>query len=315
MKYSHILATGSFLPDNIVTNFDLEKKVDTSDEWIEQRTGIKQRHIVAEQDTTCSMGVAAAKRAMEKANISPEQIGLIIVASCSTEQIFPPVSCLIQNALNIPPCPSFDIQAVCSGFMYALSVADKFIQTGSVQYALVIGSEAMSRVLDWGDRSTCVLFGDGAGAIVLASSDLPGILSTHLGADGSGKDILYLNNANMHSDPYLRMEGKQVFRLAVKWLEEVATQALRANNLTGADIDWVVPHQANLRIIKATANKLGIPLDKIIITVDKHANTSAASIPIALDLAITEGKIIRGNNLLLEAFGGGLTWGSALVRY
>jgi 3-oxoacyl-[acyl-carrier-protein] synthase III len=315
MKYSKIIATGSFLPQNIVSNFDLEKKIDTSDEWITQRTGIKQRHIIDAQDTTCSMGVAAAKKALKKANLAPEQVGLVIAASCSNEKIFPPVACLIQNELKIPPCPSFDVQAVCSGFMYALSVADKFIKTGSTKYALVIGTEAMSRVLDWNERSTCVLFGDGAGVVLLGSSDAPGILSTHLGADGSGQDILYLNNAKFLDDPYLRMEGKQVFRLAVKWLEEVAELAIKENNLTADDIDWIVPHQANLRIIKSTANKLGIPLEKVIITVDKHANTSAASIPIALDIAIEEGKIVRGNNLLLEAFGGGLTWGSALVRY
>ena len=315
MSFAKIITTGSYLPETVLTNIELEKKVDTSDEWITQRTGIRQRHIASETETTAYMGAKAASVALEQAGLKPQDIDLIIVATCSPDKIFPSTACLIQEALGVPMCAAFDIQAACSGFIYGLSTATQFIQNKQARRALVIGSEAMSRVVDWEERSTCVLFGDGAGAVVLEASDEPGVLSTHLQANGEFKDILYLNNAKMASDSYLRMEGNPVFKQAVKWLSEIAREAIDANSLTPSDIDWIIPHQANIRIIKSTAKKLGVSMDKVVVTVQNHANTSGASIPMALDLAIRDGRVQRGQHLLLEAFGGGLTWGSALVRY
>lgn len=310
MKFTRIAATGSYLPAKILTNDDLATMVDTSDAWIQQRTGIKQRHIITENDNVVSMAAHASRAALATAGLEPKDINMIIVATCSSDQVFPSAACLLQDALGIPNCPAFDVQAACSGFLYALSIANQFIIGQQCKRVLIVGSEAMSKTLDWNDRSSCILFGDGAGAVILEASDTPGIFSTHLGSDGSYKDALYLPSAS-----HIHMQGNTVFKLAVKWLSEVAKDALVANNMQAKDIDWVVPHQANIRIIQSTVKLLDIPLEKVVITVDKHANTSAASIPLALDLAIRDGRIQRGQNLLFEAFGGGLTWGSALVRY
>jgi len=256
------------------------------------------------------MGTKAARQAIETSGLKASDIDMIIVATCTAEQVFPSVACLLQAELEIPNCPAFDIQAACSGFIYALSIAMQFIAAKQAKHILLVGTEAMSKVVDWTDRSSCILFGDGAGAMILEASDTPGVLSTHLNADGNYKDVLSLRNSDC-----IHMQGNTVFRLAVKWLSEIAKQALAANNMQASDVDWVVPHQANIRIIQSTVKSLGIPLEKVIVTVDKHANTSAASIPLALDVAIRDGRIKRGQNLLFEAFGGGLTWGSALVRY
>lgn len=310
MTFARIVATGSYLPPKVLTNADLATMVDTSDEWIIQRTGIKQRYVVDASDNVVTMGAKAARIALDTAGLSSDDIDMIIVATCTAEQVFPSVACLLQSELGIPNCPAFDIQAACSGFIYALSIGMQFINGKQAKRVLLVGTEAMSKVLDWTDRSSCILFGDGAGAVILEASDVPGVLSTHLNADGNYKDVLTLLNSD-----HIHMQGNTVFRLAVKWLSEIARQALTANNLQAADVDWVVPHQANIRIIQSTVKSLGIPLEKVIVTVDKHANTSAASIPLALDVAIRDGRIKRGQNLLFEAFGGGLTWGSALVRY
>ncbi len=310
MKHARIVATGSYLPSKILTNDDLAKMVDTSDEWITQRTGIKQRCIVDAGETVVSMGAAAARSALSAAGLQTHDIDMIIVATCTPAFVFPSTACLIQAELDLPNCAAFDVQAACSGFIYGLSVASQFIVTGQVRRVLLIGTEAMSTVVDWQDRNSCILFGDGAGAVILEASDTAGVISTHLNADGKYKDILFLNNSQ-----HIKMQGNSVFRLAVKWLCEIAEQALIANKMTGDDIDWVVPHQANIRIIQSTVKALGISLDKVIVTVDKHANTSAASIPLALDVAVRDGRIKRGQILLFEAFGGGLTWGSALVKY
>lgn len=315
MKYARILATGAYLPEKIVTNLDLEKTVETSDEWIQQRTGIQHRHVASANENTATMATEAAKRALETADIDPASIDMIIAATCTADQVFPSTACLVQTALGVPACPAFDVQAACSGFMYALSIAVQFIQQRVHKRILLLGTEAMSKVMDWSDRSTCVLFGDGAGAVVLEASDEPGVLSTLMGADGQYRDLLYLNNAKMFNDSNIRMEGNAVFRLAVKHLGEMAWKVIKDNQLSTQDIDWIVPHQANIRIIKATAKKLDIPMDKVVVTVGQHANTSGASIPLALDVAIRDGRIQRGQHLLLEAFGGGLTWGAALVRY
>lgn len=320
--YSKIGGTGSYLPAQILTNHDLEKKLDTSHAWIVERTGIERRHIANENETTEIMGAKAAKMAMEAANIEPNEIGLIIVASCTPEKMFPSTACLIQEILDIPKAPAFDIQAACSGFIYALSVADNFIRMGQVKHALVIGSETMSKVLDWKDRKTCVLFGDGAGAVLLSRSETPGILSTEISADGRHKDILYLDNQKGNQkerdtafNPYLQMQGNLVFRLAVNMLDQVAVTAMVKNKLECSDVDWLVPHQANIRIIQAMAEKLKIPMERVAMTLKDHGNTSAASIPLTLDTYIRQGSIKRNQILLLEAFGGGLTWGTATIRY
>lgn len=314
------MGTGTYLPEKIVDNGHFASYLETTDEWIQERTGIQHRHIASESETATSMGSAAARQAMEAAGVSANDIDLIIVATCTPDKRFPSTACLIQQTLNIPACPAFDVSAACSGFIYALTVADNFIRSGTAKKALVIGSEVMSRTLDWNDRGTCILFGDGAGAVLLGASEEAGILSTHINADGVHKDLLYANQTTNRSedeslDPYLRMEGNKVFKLAVKWLGQVALDTLADNNLSGDAIDWIVPHQANIRIIKATANKLKLSMDNVIVTVDKHGNTSGASIPLALDAGIRDNRIKPGQLLLLEAFGGGLTWGAALVRY
>lgn len=315
MKYAKIIATGSYLPEKILTNEDLSKIVDTSDEWITKRTGIKQRHIANDNETVANMGVKAAKRAFEANNINPEDIDLIVVATCSMDKIFPSTACQIQQELGIKNCQALDVQAACSGFIYALNVANNSIKVGESKKALVIGAEAMSRTLDWNDRATCVLFGDGAGVVILEASDTPGIIATEIKADGNYQDILYLNNAKVSEDKFLRMQGSAVFKQAVKSLGDVATQVLKKANVEPKDLDWLVPHQANIRIIQATCKKLNLSEDKVVLTVAKHANTSGASIPLALDIAVRDGRIKPGQNILLEAFGGGLAWGAALIKY
>jgi len=321
MTYAKILGTGGYLPEKILTNADIEKIVETSDEWIVERTGIRQRHIAAEHETSLTMAEKAARVAMLAANVTPADIGMIIIATTTPEKMFPSTACLLQQRLGIAGCPAFDLNsAACAGFVYALSIADQYIRTGAVKKALVIGSEVMSRVVDWTDRTTCVLFADGAGAVVLGASDEPGILSTHLHADGTYKDVLSLSVSlgkpiEVEEALFLKMTGNQLFKLAVNILGDLFDETLSANGLTKADVDWLVPHQANIRIIQAMAKKLILPMDKVAITLEEQGNTSSASIPLALDKAIRNGSIKRGEMLMLEGFGGGLAWGSALIRY
>ncbi len=318
MSYSRILGTGSYLPSRIVTNADLEAIVDTTASWIKERTGIEKRHLVADGETCCDLAEAAARNALDAAGVAPETLDLILVATTTPDQIFPSTACLLQHRLGVRGCAAFDLQAVCTGFVYAMGVADQFIRTGTVKRALVVGSETLSRILNWSDRGTCVLFGDGAGAVVLEASDEPGIISTHLHADGAYKDLLQVPGGigNGHREPnYIEMKGNEVFRVAVTTLGRIVDETLEANGLSKSDIDWLIPHQANIRIIQATARKLDLPMDRVVVTVAEHGNTSAASIPLALDEAVRDGRIIRGELLLMEAFGGGFTWGSVLVRY
>lgn len=322
MIYSRIIGTGGYLPEKVLTNEDLEKMVDTSDEWITERTGIKKRHIVVDGETTCDLAEKAARNAMDAAGISKDDIDLIIVATTTPDRVFPSTACLLQQRLDIHGCAAFDVQAVCTGFVYALGVADKFIKTGSARNALVIGAETMSRTVDWTDRTTCVLFGDGAGAVVLSASDEPGILSTHLHADGKYEALLTMP-AGVSQNPelfksgeaFMQMKGNEVFKMAVNTLGRIVDETLEANNMQKSDIDWLVPHQANIRIINATARKLSMSMDHVVVTVDEHGNTSAASVPLALDIAVRDGRIKKGQTVLLEAFGGGFTWGSALLKY
>lgn len=319
MIYSRIIGTGSYLPDKVLTNRDLEKSVDTSDNWIVSRTGIRQRHIAAENQMTSDLAFKASEQAISAAGIDKHDIDLIVVATSTPDMIFPGSACILQDKLGIRNGAAFDVQAVCAGFVYALATADKFIKSGAHKCALVVGAEVFSRILNWEDRGTCVLFGDGAGAVVLKASDTPGILSSHLHADGRYRTILetpgQVANGKVTGSPYLYMEGGAVFKLAVRVLEDVAIEALSANNMTVADIDWLVAHQANIRIINHTAKRLGIPESKVVLTVDRHANTSAASIPLALDVAVRDGRIKPGNVVLLEGVGGGFTWGSVLLKW
>ena len=309
MTFARIMGTGSDLPEKMLTNADLEAMVDTSDEWIRERTGIRQRHIAAPDEATSDLAERAARRALEAAGRRVGDIDLIIVATTTPDRKFPSTACLLQQRLGIQGCAAFDLQAVCTGFVYALGVADKFIRCGSAHCALVIGAETISRLIDWTDRSTCVLFGDGAGAVVLEPSEEPGVHSSHLHADGHYAHLLHVPK------DFVEMKGNEVFRVATNTLGRIVDETLAANGLNKSDIDWVVPHQANIRIIEATARKLKMSLDRVIITVDRHGNTSAASIPLALDQGVRDGRIKRGDMLLLEAFGGGFTWGSALVTY
>jgi len=315
--YSKIIGTGSYLPEKILTNKDLESRVETSDEWIFSRTGIRQRHIAADHQTCSDLALMASQRALQAAGIGAAALDLIIVATTTPDMVFPSTACILQAKLGAKNFPAFDVQAVCSGFVYALSTADNFMRSGQYRHILVVGSEVYSRILDWEDRGTCVLFGDGAGAVVLRRSEQPGIRSTHLHADGSHADILNVPGTvwggKVSGRPLLQMEGNAVFKFAVRVLGEVAEEALAANHMSKSDIDWLIPHQANIRIIQATAKKLGLPMDKVITTVDRHANTSAASIPLALDLAVRDGRIHAGHNVLLEGVGGGFTWGAVLV--
>lgn len=322
MTYSRILGTGSYLPEKILTNADLEKIVETSDEWIVERTGIRQRHIAGAHETTSSLAIIAAQKAIAAAGIAADELELIIVATSTPDKFFPSTACLVQHGLAINNlCPAFDISAACSGFNYALSIADQYIRNGSIKKALVIGAEVISRLVDWTDRSTCILFGDGAGAVVLTASDKPGILSTHLHADGKFNELLFANNYSVMAaqgsmiSQQIQMMGREVFKSAVNQLGNIVTETLLANNLTADAIDWLVPHQANLRIITATAKKLNMSMDKVVVTVHNQGNTSSATIPLALDEAVRDGRIKRDQTLFLESFGGGLTWGSALIIY
>lgn len=318
MTYSRIIGTGSYLPEKKLSNRDLESMVDTSDEWIYTRTGIRNRHIAAEYETTSDLALKASQRAIAAADIDASEIDLIIVATSTPDMIFPSTACLLQAKLGIKGGAAFDLQAVCTGFVYALATADSFIRSGQHRCALVIGAEIFSRILDWTDRGTCVLFGDGAGAVVLRASDTPGVLSSHLHADGSYANILCtpgsVKNGAVSGVPFLKMEGNSVFKLAVKVLDDVGREALAANDLSIDQIDWFIAHQANVRIIHASAKKLGLPLDRVVVTVENHGNTSAASIPLALDVAVADGRIKRGQHVLLEGVGGGFTWGAVLLK-
>lgn len=322
MIYARIAGTGSCLPKKIVTNQDLEKTLDTTDEWIQERTGIKRRHIAGDDETTSSIGLEAARRAMAAANVGAEDIDLIIVGTTTPDKIFPSTACIIQRQLGVRGCPAFDVQAVCSGFIYALDLANRYIQTSGASTALVIGSETLSRIVNWKDRSTAVLFGDGAGAVVLQKSDEPGILATHIHADGQYEELLQVRcgvsvgyDTTKAGHAYIEMNGNAVFRRAVASFDHMAREAVADLDGDLSDIDWFVPHQANMRIITAAAKRLGMPMERVIATVDEHANTSGASIPLALDLAIRDGRIKRGQTLLFAAFGAGFTWGSAMLKY
>jgi 3-oxoacyl-[acyl-carrier-protein] synthase-3 len=319
MTRSRITGTGGYLPARLLTNKDLETLVDTSDEWIVSRTGIRERHIAAEGEFTSDLALHASRRALDAAGRSAADVDLIVLATSTPDMVFPSSACLLQAKLGVKKGAAFDVQAVCSGFVYALATADLYVRSGQFRCALVIGAEVFSRILDWKDRGTCVLFGDGAGAVVLEASDTPGVLSSHLHADGSYAPILntpgHVNCGVIHGDPTLKMDGGAVFKLAVRVLEESAHEALRANGMQVADLDAYIPHQANVRIVTHVAKKLGLAESKCIVTVDRHANTSAASIPLALDVAVRDGRIRAGHNVLLQGVGGGFTWGSVLLKY
>jgi len=318
--YSKIIGTGSYLPAKTLTNFDLEKIVETSHDWIVSRSGITERHIAADDEMASDLALHASRRAIEAAGISAEEIDLVIVATTSPDKMFPSTACILQDKLGIRNCgAAFDIQAVCGGFIYALNTADMYIKGGQAKTVLVIGAEVLSRMLDWSDRSTCVLFGDGAGAVVLQASETPGIVASKLHADGSHQGMLTadgnIRHGEIQGDPFIKMDGQAVFKFAVKVLSEVVEEVLEENNLHGADIDWLVPHQANIRIMEATARKLGLSMDNVVVTVAHHGNTSSASIPLALDTAVRDGRIKHGQNILLEAVGGGFTWGAILIKW
>ncbi|MDR7098182.1 MULTISPECIES: beta-ketoacyl-ACP synthase III [Lysobacteraceae] len=321
--FARIAGTGSYLPEKVLTNDDLAKFVDTTDEWIAARTGIRERHIAAEGETTSDLGYHAAMRALAAAGVDAKELDLIVVGTTTPDLIFPSTACLIQHRIGADGCPAFDVNAACSGFVYALTVADKFIRSGAAKTALVIGAETLTRMVDWSDRTTCVLFGDGAGAVVLKADTETGILSTHMHADGGKKELLWnpvgvsvgFKPGEENAGVRIHMSGNDVFKHAVKALDSVVEETLEANGLDRHDIDWLIPHQANLRIIEATAKRLDMPMERVVVTVDKHGNTSSGSVPLALDEAVRSGKVQRGQLLLLEAFGGGFTWGSALLRY
>lgn len=313
MTHTAIAGTGACLPQRVVTNEELEKTVDTTDQWIRERTGILQRHIAGDEETTASMGAQAAREALEAAGLTAADVDMIVLATTTPDRIFPSTACHIQRELGTRECPAFDVQAVCSGFIYGLDIARRFIATGGGSTVLVIGSEVLSRIVDWSDRSTCVLFGDGAGAVVLQARDEPGILSTHLHADGRYDHLLQVSPEVNGS--FIEMKGNEVFRMAVNTLGRIVDETLEANQMDRHEVDWLVPHQANHRIIAATARKLDLPMERVVVTVDRHGNTSAASVPLALDQAVRDGRIQPGDVLMLEAFGGGFTWGSALIRY
>jgi len=316
MIFSKIKGCGSYLPEKILTNSDLESTLDTTDEWITSRTGIKKRHIIAENQYTSDLALEASKIAIKDANLNPNDIDLIIVATTTPDKIFPSTACILQKKLNIKECPAFDVQAVCSGYIYALSVADNFIKTGSAKNVLVVGADAMSRITDYSDRSNAILWGDGSGAVVLSNSSEEGILSTHIHASGEYEELLHVPQKEKKGvlRATIEMRGNQVFKMAVNTLDMIVDETLNANKLSKEDIDWVVPHQANIRILEATAKKLNMSMDKVITTIEEQGNTSAASIPLALDFGVKENKIKPGHLILMEAFGGGFTWGSALIR-
>jgi len=314
MIFSRISGTGSYLPEKILTNAELESMVDTTDEWIVARTGIKERHIAAKGEFTSDLATNAARNAIASAGINASEIDLIIVATTTPDKIFPSVATMVQRKLGIAGCPAFDMQAVCSGFVYALSTADNFIKAGSTKCALVIGADTFSRITDYTDRGNCILWGDGAGAVILQASSEQGIISTHLHADGNYETMLHVPRRTEGPDTVV-MEGNPVFKMAVNTLDQIVDETLEANHMQKSDIDWLVPHQANIRILQATAKKLDMAMDRVVVTVDKHGNTSAASIPLALDTAVRDGRIKRGETILMEAFGGGFTWGSALIKF
>ena len=319
MTYSRILGTGGYLPARVLTNADLEKIVDTNDQWIVERTGIRERHIAAEGEFTSDLATQAARAALDAANVQVNDIDLLLVATTTPDLVFPSTACIVQSKLGMSNGkPAFDLQAVCSGFVYALSVADQFIKSGAAKRALVIGAETLSRITDWTDRGNCILWGDGAGAVVLGASDEPGIIATHIHADGRHKELLRTTtgaSTGFNEPAVMRMEGNAVFKMAVNTLDRIVDETLEANGLQKSDIDWLVPHQANIRIISATAKKLGMSMDNVVTTVAGHGNTSAASVPLAFDVAVRDGRIQRGQTVLMEAFGGGFTWGSALLKY
>lgn len=322
MIYSKIIGTGGYLPERILHNSELEKMVDTTDQWIRERTGIQERRIAAPEQSTVDLAEHAARTALASAQLNADQIDLIIVATTTPDRVFPSTACLLQQRLANHGAPAFDVQAVCTGFIYGLAIADKFIKSGSHQRVLVVGAETMSRIVDWSDRGTCVLFGDGAGAVVMAAHPEPGILSTHLHADGQYKDLLQVPyGIASHFDKFqqgqafIQMQGNEVFKVAVNTLNRIVDETLEFNQMEKSDIDWLIPHQANTRIIAATAKKLQMSMDKVVVTVDRHGNTSAASVPLALDVAVRDGRIKPGDILLLEAFGGGFTWGSVLLKW
>jgi 3-oxoacyl-[acyl-carrier-protein] synthase III len=320
--HSRIAGTGHYVPEKVLTNAELATMVDTNDEWIRSRSGIEQRHIAADDQTTASLAIEAAKRAMDAAGVTPKDIDFLVVGTTTPDLVFPNVGTILQQELGIHGCAAFSVEAACSGFIYALSIADKFVASGAAKNALVIGAETLSRITDWTDRTTCVLFGDGAGAVLLQPAEEQGIISTHLHADGKYKDLLYAPagvsqqpKGDIKKEFAIHMQGNEVFKVAVKTLGAVVQETLDANNLDHDQLDWLVPHQANKRIIEATAKRLNMPMEKVILTVAKYGNTSAASVPMALDVAVRDGRIKRGDLILLEAFGGGFTWGSALIRY
>ena len=321
MTFSRIIGTGGYLPERVLSNADLEKMVDTNDAWIYSRTGIRERRIAATDEFTCDLAERAALNALAAADISNNEIDLIVVATTTADQVFPSTACLLQHRLGIAGTPAFDVQAVCAGFLFAIDVADKFIKTGSAKCALVVGAETFSRIIDWSDRRTCVLFGDGAGAVVLKADNEPGILSTHLHCDGKYKDMLCVPTGISKNFQHIKagtafttMEGREVFRWAVTAMSDIVDETLNANALSRDDIDWFIPHQANIRIINAVGKRARIPAEKVVVTVERHGNTSAASVPLALDEAMRDGRIQPGHHVLLEGFGGGFTWGSAMVR-
>jgi 3-oxoacyl-[acyl-carrier-protein] synthase-3 len=322
VSYPRIAGTGSSLPDRIVTNSELAASLETSDSWIQERTGIRRRHIVDEAESTCDLAERAARNALDSARIDPSTLDLIVVGTTTPDRIYPSTACRLQARLGAGECPAFDVQAVCTGFIYALGVAEKFFRAGDVGRALVVGADTHSRLLDWSDRGTCVLFGDGAGAVVLEASETPGVMSTHLHADGRYEPLLYVDGGTPRGagriadgGAYTKMQGNEVFKVAVRTLRRIVDETLAANSMERTDVDWLIPHQANIRIIEATARKLDMPMERVVVTVADHGNTSAASVPLALDVAVRDGRVQRGHLLLLEAFGGGFTWGSALVRY
>jgi len=322
MTYTKIVGTGRYLPEKILTNFDLEKMVDTSDEWIRTRTGVERRHVVRDDETTSDMCVEAAKVAIEDAGVDVTDIDMVLVGTTSPDLIFPNCATLVQHRLGIPACPAIGMEAACTSFIYALTTADKFIKTGEAKCALIIGAECISKLVDWTDRNTCVLFGDGAGAVIVKASDEPGIIATHLGADGQYKELLYYPvgaSKELHKagtdEAGITMRGNEVFKVAVRTLGNVATEILEKAGIEIDALDWLIPHQANLRIIQATAKRLKLPMEKVILTVQDHGNTSAASVPMALDVGVRDGRVKRGQLVLMEAFGGGFTWGSVLMRF